>query len=135
MSEPLKIFSTTQEGHCSVRRIMKGPMTSPPPLRDHLLAYRIWEVLCKWHTAYMTRYTARSGQEPKGRSPYGSLEEASGAPGTDFHWKNVRFTEVGGVLSWQTCAGEWIPVDSEPPANCRRFTQKGAAMPTKHWHF
>ena len=47
-----------------------------PPPRDHVVAYRIWEVLCKSHTAYMTRYNARSGQEPKGRSPYASLEEA-----------------------------------------------------------
>ena len=81
----------------------------PPPPRDHALVYRIWEVLCKSHTAYMTPYTARSGQEPKGRSPYGSLEEARGAPMTDFHWKNVRSMEVGGILSWQTRAGEWIP--------------------------
>ena len=102
---------------------------------DHVLAYRIGEVHCKSHTAYMTRYNARSNQEPKGRSPYGSLEEARGALGTDFHWKNVRFREVGGVLSWRMRAGEWIPVDSGPSANCRRCTQKGAAMPAKHWHF
>ena len=66
-----------------------------PPLRDHLLPYRIWEVLCKSHTGHMTRYNARSGQEPKGWSPYGSLEEARGALMTDFHWNNVRFREVG----------------------------------------
>ena len=54
---------------------------TPPPPRDHLLAYCIWEVLCKSHTAYMTRYTARAGQEPKARSPYVSPEEAKGAPG------------------------------------------------------
>ena len=106
-----------------------------PPPPDHVLAYRIWEVLCKSHTAYMARYNAKFGQEPKGRSPYASLEEARGALGTDFHWKNVRFREVGGVLSWQTRAREWIPIDSEPSANCRRCTQKGAAMPAKHWHF
>ena len=82
----------------------------PPPPRDHVLAYRIWEVLCKSHTAYMTRYNTRMGQEPKGRSPYASLEEANGALGTYFHWKNVRFREFGGVLSWHTRAGEWIPV-------------------------
>ena len=108
---------------------------APPPPRDHVLVYRVWEVLCKSHTAYMTRYNTRAGQEPKGRSPYAVLEEARGALGTDFHWKNVRFREVGGVLSWQTRAGEWIPVESEPSANCRRYTQKGAALPARHWHF
>ena len=97
----------------------EGANDQAPP-RDHVLAYayRIWEVLCKLHTAYMTRKNATSGQEPKGRSPYALLEEARGALGTDFHWKNVRFREVGGVLSWQTRAGEWIPVESEPSANC-----------------
>ena len=40
-----------------------------PPPRDHVPAYRIWEVLRKSHTAYMTRYTARATQEPKGCSP------------------------------------------------------------------
>ena len=50
-----------------------------PPSCDHVLAYRISEVLCKSQMAYMTRYNARSGQEPKGRSPYASLEEARGA--------------------------------------------------------
>ena len=107
----------------------------PPPPRDHVLAYRVWEEPCKSHTAYMTRYSARVGQEPKGRSPYGSLEEARGALGSDFHWNNVHFREVGGVLSWQTRAAEWIPVESEPTAKCRRCVQKGAAMPAKHWHF
>ena len=83
----------------------------PPPPRDHVLAYRIWEVLCKLHTAYMTGYTSKAGQEPKGRSPCGSLEEARGALGSDLHWKNVHFRDVGGFLSWQTRAGEWIPVE------------------------
>ena len=49
---------------CSVRRILRGPMIRgppPPPTRDHVPAYRIWEVLCKSHTAYMTRYTAGAG--------------------------------------------------------------------------
>ena len=55
------------------------------PPRDHVLAYRIWEVLCKSHTTYMTRYTARAGKEPKGRSPYGSPDEAREALGRDFH--------------------------------------------------
>ena len=107
----------------------------PPPPSDHVLAYRISEVLCKSHTAYMTRYTARAAQEPKGRSPYGSLEEARGALGSDFNWKNVHFKDVVGVLSWQTRAGEWIPMESKPSANCRRCVQKGAALPAKHWHF
>ena len=118
--------------------VTRGRMRTQFPLphgRDHVLAYRIWEVLCKSHTAYMTRYNARSGQEPKGRSPYASLQEAKGALGTDFHWTNVRFKEVGGVLRWQTRAGEWISVDSEPSANCRRCMKKGAAMPARHWHF
>ena len=53
--------------------------------RDHVLAYRVWEVLCKSHTAHMTRYTAKAGRGPKGRSPYGSLEEPQGALGSDFH--------------------------------------------------
>ena len=63
-----------------------------------------WEVLCKSHTAYMTRYTARVGHEPKGRAPYGSLDEARGALGSDLQWENVHFREVGGVLAWQTRA-------------------------------
>ena len=79
-------------------------------------------MLCKSHTPYTTQYNAKSGHEPKGRLPYASLEEAKGALGTDFRWKNVRFREVGKVLSWQTRAGEWIPVESEPSANCRRCT-------------
>ena len=129
MSKPLPNSLNTQVCRCSVRWIMKGLITRGPPLpsRDHVLAYRIWEVLCKSHTAYMTRYNTRVGQEPKGRSPYASVEEARGALGTGFHWKNVRCREVGGVLSWQTRAGEWIPVESEPSKNCRRCTQKGAA--------
>ena len=68
-----------------------GSNPNPPPPRDHVLAYRIWEVLCKSHTSYTTRYSAKVGQEPKGRSPYGSLNEARGALGSDFHWKNVHF--------------------------------------------
>ena len=40
-----------------------GQGDAPP--RDHVLAYRVWEVLCKSHTTYMTRYTARAGQELK----------------------------------------------------------------------
>ena len=117
---------------------MQGPaiIDMPPPLsRDHVLAYRVSEVLCKSHTAYMTRYTARASDKPKGRSPYGSLEEARGAPGNDFHGKNVHFREVGGVLRWQTRVGEWIPVELEPTANCTRCVQKGAAMPAKQRHF
>ena len=69
------------------------------------------------HTACMTRYTSRASQEPKGHS----LEEATGALGSDFHWKKVHFRKVGGVLNWQTRAGKWIPVESEPTANCRRY--------------
>ena len=111
-----------------------GHGDAPPP-RDHVLAYQVWEVLCKSHTTYMTKYTARAGQDPKERSPYGSLEEARGALGSDFHWKNVHFTEIGGALSWQTCAGQWIPLESEPTDNCRSCVQKGAAMLAKHWHF
>ena len=110
-------------------------MTAPPPPRDHVPAYRIWEVICKSDTTYMTRYTARAGQEPKGRSPYGSLEEAKGALGCDFNWKNIHFRDVGEVVSWQTRAGERIPVESEPSANCKKCVQKGAALPAKHWHF
>ena len=83
----------------------------------------------------MTRYTTKAGQEPKGHSPYGSLEEARGALGSDLYWKIVHFREVGGVLSWQTRVGGWIPVESEPMANCRRCIQKGAALPAKQWHF
>ena len=52
----------------------------PPPPRNHVPAYRIREVLCKSHTAYMTSYTAKVGQEPKGQLPYGSLDGAKGAP-------------------------------------------------------
>ena len=113
--EPLKNTSSKQASHCSVRRIMKGLMSRGlplPPPRDHVLAYRVWEVLCKSHTAYMMRYNTRAGQEHKGRLPYASLEDARGALGTDFHWKNVTFREVDGVLSWQTCAGKWICVRS-----------------------
>ena len=43
---------------------LAGASDQGPPPRDHVLAYRIWEVLCKSHTAYMTRYTPRAGQEP-----------------------------------------------------------------------
>ena len=107
----------------------------PPPPHDHLLAYRIWEVPCKSHRGHTTRYNTRAAQEPKGRSPYASLEEARGALGTDFHRKIVRFRAVGGVLSTQTRAGEWILVDSEPSTNCRICTQKGAAIPPRQWHF
>ena len=39
----------------------EGANDQPPPSRDHVLAYRIWEVLCESHTAYMTRYAARCG--------------------------------------------------------------------------
>ena len=105
---------------------------SPP--RDHILAYRMWEVLCKSHAAYMNRYVARAGKEPKGRSPYSSLEDARSAMGTDFHWKNVHFREVGGVITSDTRGGEWIPVDSEPASDCRRCVHKGQ-VPAKHWHF
>ena len=68
-----------------------GSSAGDSPPRDHVLGYRVWEVLCKSHTAYMTRYMAQAGKEPKGRSPYASLDEARGAPGSDFHWKNVHF--------------------------------------------
>ena len=92
---------------------------------------RIIEILI----TLMYNLSAVTAAVTKARSPYASLEEARGALGTDFHWKNVRFREVGRVLSWQTRAGEWIPVDSEPSANCRRCTQKGAALPARNWHF
>ena len=68
--------------------IMQGSVVRGiPPPRHYVLVYGIWDVMCKSHTAYMTRYIARAGQEPKGRSLYGSLEEARGALGSDFHWK------------------------------------------------
>ena len=63
---------------------MKGTLTTPPPPRDHVLAYRIWEVLCKLHAAYMTQYDTTAGQEPKARSPYASLEEPRGFLGRIF---------------------------------------------------
>ena len=103
---------------------------SPPPC-DDVPAYHMCEVLYNSHTAYMMRYIARAGQEAKGLSPYGSLEEARGARGSDFHWKNVHFRDVGGVLSYQTHAGEWIPVDSEPLA--LRAETGGNAC--EIWHF
>ena len=74
------------------------------PRRDHMLAYKVREVLCKSHksgkcSANRTRRTwraktARAGKEPKGKYPYASLDEARGALGSDFYWKNVHFREV-----------------------------------------
>ena len=49
--------------------------------RDHVLAYRVWEVLCNSHIAYMTHYTARARKDPKGRSPYASLDKATTSTG------------------------------------------------------
>ena len=103
------------------------------PPKDHVLAYTVWEELCKSHMAYMARY--RQAKEPKGRFLYVSTDEARGALGSDFHWKNVHFRDVGGMLSWQTRAGEWIAVESGPSADCPKCVQKGAAMPATHWHF
>ena len=44
----------------------------------------------------------------------------------------MHFEDVGGFLSWQTRAGECIPVASERFANCKRSIQKegGAASQT-----
>ena len=80
------------------------------------------------HTAYMTRYMTRVGKEPKGKPPYSSLVEAKVALGEDFHWKNVRFREVGGVLRWPMRAGRWIPVESTLSASCRRCVHKGPTL-------
>ena len=67
------------------------------PPKDHILAYRVWEVLCKSHTAYMARYTTRAALEPKGRSPYASLDEARGALGKQL---TARTSTSG---KWEEC--------------------------------
>ena len=75
-----------------------GSSAGGSPPKDHILANPVWGVLCTSHTAYMTRYAALTGKEPKQRFSYASLDEATGALHNDLHWKNAHFREMGGVL-------------------------------------
>ena len=65
-----------------------GQEDPPPPPRDRVLAYQVLEVLCKSHTAYMTRYTATARQEPQ---LFGKAGVYGGRGGTT----------VDGVTAWR----------------------------------
>ena len=73
------------------RSVAEYPLLRGLLPKDHVLAYRVWDRLYNWHSTYMACYTARAGKEPKGRSPYASLDEARSLLGTHFHLKNVHF--------------------------------------------
>ena len=85
------------------------PLTRPPDHvggssagdslpRDHVIAYRL--VLCKSHTTYMMRNTARVGKEAKGRSPYASLNEARGRAGG---WAATSTRRTSSSAKWAEC--------------------------------
>ena len=65
----------------------------------------MWEVLHRSPAAYQAGYLGQGGHQPKGKSPYATLEGVRSALGWGFVRKNVHFKEVGGVINWQTRAG------------------------------
>ena len=60
-------------------------MTPDGSPRNHVLAHTVLEALCESHSAYMLRYKAHEGRQPKRRSAYASREAARMALSTDFH--------------------------------------------------
>ena len=98
------IFALEWNGHHTMRKILTGLQSLATWYQGPVTWTPLGSLVTPWSKVRVS--TQRSGRQPKGGSPYSSLLEARTALGNDFQWKNTRFREVEGVMSWLTCAGE-----------------------------